>query len=55
MRERGYPGEILIDQGANDQFLDLLNRVERWDVSNIDQLRLWPGEGAALRLWPELE
>ena len=24
------------------QFLDLLNRVERWDVSNIDQLRLWP-------------
>jgi len=37
------------------QFLDLLNRVERWDVSNIDQLRLWPGEGAALRLWPELE
>lgn len=24
MVERGYPGEILIDQGANDQFLDLL-------------------------------
>lgn len=24
MRERGYPGEILIDQGASDQFLDLL-------------------------------
>ncbi|HWL57983.1 MAG TPA: S-formylglutathione hydrolase [Paracoccus sp. (in: a-proteobacteria)] len=24
MRERGYPGEILIDQGSADQFLDLL-------------------------------
>ncbi|GLK66162.1 S-formylglutathione hydrolase [Paracoccus kondratievae] len=24
MRERGYPGEILIDQGTDDQFLDLL-------------------------------
>ena len=24
MRERGYPGPILIDQGAKDQFLDLL-------------------------------
>ncbi|MDM7255800.1 MAG: S-formylglutathione hydrolase [Paracoccus sp. (in: a-proteobacteria)] len=24
MRERGYPGEVLIDQGADDQFLNLL-------------------------------
>lgn len=24
MAERGYPGEILVDQGAKDQFLDLL-------------------------------
>jgi len=24
MVERGYPGEVLIDQGASDQFLDLL-------------------------------
>lgn len=24
MREKGYPGEVLIDQGTNDQFLDLL-------------------------------
>ncbi|KKJ94062.1 lipoprotein [Stutzerimonas stutzeri] len=36
-------------------FLDLLDRVERWDISNIDQLRLWPAEGAPLRLWPEQE
>jgi len=37
------------------QRLDLLNRVERWDVSNIDQLRLWPAQGTPLRLWPEQE
>ena len=24
MRERGFPGEVLIDQGTSDQFLDLL-------------------------------
>ncbi|WP_220185201.1 S-formylglutathione hydrolase [Paracoccus sp. S1E-3] len=24
MRDRGYPGEVLIDQGTSDQFLDLL-------------------------------
>lgn len=24
MREKGYPGDVLIDQGASDQFLDLL-------------------------------
>jgi heat shock protein HslJ len=34
-------------------FLDLLGRIERWDVSNIDQLRLWPAQGAPLRVWPE--
>ncbi|MCQ4301228.1 META domain-containing protein [Pseudomonas songnenensis] len=46
------PEEIMEQEHA---FLDLLNRVERWDVSNIDQLRLWPAEGSALRLWPEQE
>ena len=35
------------------QFLELLSRVEKWDVSNIDQLRFWPAEGAPLRAWPE--
>ena len=35
------------------RFLDLLSRVERWDVSNIDQLRLWPAEGAPIRFWPD--
>lgn len=34
-------------------FLDVLSRVERWDVSNIDQLRLWPSDGTAVRFWPE--
>ena len=51
--QRKMCAEEIMEQ--EHQFLDLLNRVERWDVSNIDQLRLWPGEGAALRLWPELE
>ncbi len=35
------------------RFLELLSRVERWDVSMIDQLRFWPTEGAPLRVWPE--
>lgn len=34
-------------------FLERLSQVERWDVSNIDQLRLWPVDGAAIRAWPE--
>lgn len=34
------------------RFLDLLEAVERWDISEIDQLRLWPAEGAPLRFWP---
>ncbi|WP_407296567.1 META domain-containing protein [Stutzerimonas zhaodongensis] len=34
-------------------FLELLAQIERWDVSNIDQLRFWPAEGAPLRVWPE--
>lgn len=34
------------------RYLSLLQRVERWDVSRIDQLRLWPSEGAPLRFWP---
>ncbi|NQD92178.1 META domain-containing protein [Pseudomonas sp. CrR25] len=35
------------------RFLDSLGRVQRWDVSPIEQLRLWPREGKPLRLWPE--
>ncbi|TBV17629.1 META domain-containing protein [Stutzerimonas kirkiae] len=36
-------------------FLDLLGQVERWDISNIDQMRLWPAEGRPLRFWPAQE
>jgi len=46
------PEEIMEQE---HHFLDLLNRVERWDISNIDQLRLWPAQGTPLRLWPEQE
>jgi heat shock protein HslJ len=34
-------------------FLELLSQIERWDVSNIDQLRFWPTEGEPIRVWPE--
>lgn len=32
-------------------FLQQLSEVQRWDFSELDQLRLWPAEGAAIRLW----
>lgn len=35
------------------RFLAALGEVKRWDVSAIGQLRLWPSEGLAIRLWPE--
>jgi heat shock protein HslJ len=41
----------LMEQEA--RFLDSLGKVQRWDVSPIEQLRLWPEEGKPLRLWPE--
>jgi heat shock protein HslJ len=43
----------LMEQEA--RFLDSLSRVERWDFSPIEQLRLWPAEGKPLRLWPETQ
>lgn len=41
----------LMEQEA--RFLDSLGKVQRWDVSPIEQLRLWPAAGKPLRLWPE--
>lgn len=43
--------ELIMKQ--EHHFLELLSQVERWDVSNIDQLRFWPAEGAPIRVWPE--
>ncbi len=37
------------------RFLDTLGQVRRWDISNLDQLRLWPARGAPIRLWPAAE
>jgi heat shock protein HslJ len=34
------------------RFLDALGKVQRWDISPIDQLRLWSAEGKPIRLWP---
>ncbi|SIS24020.1 heat shock protein HslJ [Aquipseudomonas alcaligenes] len=35
------------------RFLEALGQVQRWDVSGIGQLRLWPADGKPIRLWPE--
>ena len=35
------------------RFLEALGKVERWDVSPTEQLRLWPAEGNPIRMWPE--
>ncbi|MBC9251761.1 META domain-containing protein [Pseudomonas alcaligenes] len=35
------------------RFLQALGTIQRWDVSGIGQLRLWPAEGKPIRLWPE--
>lgn len=47
MRERGYPGEILIDQGTKDQFLDLLKPEALAEAAAARRqpltLRLQPG------------
>lgn len=43
--------EHLMEQ--EQRFLELLSHIERWDISNIDQLRFWPAEGAPIRVWPE--
>ena len=40
----------LMEQEA--YFLDSLSKVQHWDASPLDQLRLWPETGKALRLWP---
>jgi len=48
---RKFCGEAIMEQER--QFLEILSRVERWDVSNIDQLRFWPAEGEPIRVWPE--
>ncbi|MBS7663360.1 META domain-containing protein [Pseudomonas lalucatii] len=40
----------LMEQEA--RFLDSLGKVQRWDVSPLEQLRLWPESGKPLRLSP---
>ena len=35
------------------RFLQSLATIERWDISPIDQLRLWPASGKPMRLWPD--
>lgn len=33
------------------RYLHTLQQTTRWDFSNIEQLRLWPGSAQPIRLW----
>ena len=35
------------------RFLQALEKVERWDISPIEQMRFWPAQGKPLRWWLE--
>jgi heat shock protein HslJ len=35
------------------RFLQALPKVQRWDISPVEQLQLWPAEGKPLRFWLE--
>lgn len=35
------------------RFLEALGQVQHWDVSEVEQLQLWPAEGLPLRFWPD--
>jgi heat shock protein HslJ len=50
-RTRKLCAPALMEQ--EQRFLQALPTVERWDISPIQQLRLWPTEGKPLRFWPE--
>lgn len=41
----------LLEQEA--RFFQALERVRRWDLSPLDQPRLWPDEGKPIRLLPD--
>ncbi len=35
------------------RFLEAMGQVQRWDVSEVEQLQLWPAQGLPLRFWLE--
>jgi heat shock protein HslJ len=35
------------------RFLEAMGKVEHWDVSDVQQLELWPAQGLPLRFWPD--
>ncbi|WP_374441929.1 META domain-containing protein [Pseudomonas panipatensis] len=35
------------------RFLKALGDVQRWEITDQGQLRLWPATGRSIRLWPE--
>jgi len=37
------------------RFLEALSQVQRWNVSEVEQLQLWPAQGLPMRFWLEEE
>ncbi|MCP8463592.1 META domain-containing protein [Pseudomonas sp. ZM23] len=35
------------------RFLKMLGEIQRWDLTDEGELRLWPVSGRAMRMWPE--
>ncbi len=35
------------------RFLEAMGKVQSWDVSEVEQLQLWPTQGLPLRFWLE--
>ncbi|CAM3194038.1 META domain-containing protein [Pseudomonas floridensis] len=50
-RTRKLCAPALMEQ--EERFLKSMSSVQRWDISPIQQLRLWPAEGKPLRFWLE--
>ena len=50
-RTRKMCAPALMEQ--EERFLKSMSSVQRWDISPIQQLRLWPAEGKPLRFWLE--
>ncbi|WNW11446.1 META domain-containing protein [Pseudomonas sp. DTU_2021_1001937_2_SI_NGA_ILE_001] len=49
-RTRKLCVEALMEQ--EQRFIDTLPKIQRWDISPMGQLRLWPAEDKPLRFWP---
>ncbi len=54
----GHPGSTrkMCAEGLMEQeqhFLKMLGEIQRWDITDEGELRLWPASGRAMRMWAE--